>query len=73
MVPSSLKEKYPEARLVEQGLWNSLQRPPVLDPADPLFERMAKVWYAEYEKLYGKADLLAVISFTKVERPEALT
>ena len=57
MVPSSLKEKYPEARLVEQGLWNSLQRPPVLDPADPLFEKMAKVWYAEYEKLYGKADL----------------
>ena len=57
MVPSSLKEKYPEAHLVEQGLWNSLQRPPVLDPADPLFEQMAKVWYTEYEKLYGKADL----------------
>lgn len=57
MVPSSLKEKYPEAHLVEQGLWNSLQRPPVLDPTDPLFERMAKVWYAEYEKLYGRADL----------------
>lgn len=57
MVPSSLKEKFPEVRLVEQGLWNSLQRPPILDPADPLFERMAKVWYIEYEKLYGKADL----------------
>lgn len=57
MVPSSLKEKYPEAHLVEQGLWNSLQRPPVLDPADPLFEQMARVWYTEYEKLYGKADL----------------
>lgn len=57
MVPSSLKEKYPEARLVEQGLWNALQRPPVLDPTDPLFEEMAAVWYSEYEKLYGKADL----------------
>lgn len=57
MVPSSLKEKYPEAHLVEQGLWNALQRPPILDPADPLFARMAKVWYAEYEKLYGKGEL----------------
>lgn len=56
MVPSSLKEKFPEAHLVEQGLWNSLQRPPVLDPTDPLFERMAKVWYAEYEKLYGQVE-----------------
>ena len=56
-VIAELKEKYPEAHLVEQGLWNSLQRPPVLDPADPLFEQMAKVWYTEYEKLYGKADL----------------
>lgn len=57
MVPSSLNKKFPEARLVEQGLWNELQRPPVLDPSDPLFERMAKVWYAEYEKLFGKTDL----------------
>lgn len=57
MVPSSLKEKFPEVRLIEQGLWNSLQRPPILDPTDPLFEQMAKVWYVEYEKLYGKADL----------------
>lgn len=57
MIPSSLKEKFPEVRLIEQGLWNSLQRPPILDPADPLFEQMAKVWYVEYEKLYGKADL----------------
>lgn len=57
MVPSSLNKKYPQARLVEQGLWNELQRPPVLDPSDPLFERMAKVWYAEYEKLFGKAEL----------------
>lgn len=56
MVPTSLSQKYPEAHIVEQGLWNSLNRPSVLDPADPLFNRMAKVWYSEYEKLYGKAD-----------------
>lgn len=57
MIPTSLKERYPQIHVVEQGSWNSLNRPPVLDPADPLFERMAKVWYDEYEKLYGKANL----------------
>lgn len=57
MVPASLSTKFPQARIVPQGLWNSLNRPPVLDPSDPLFTRMAGVWYAEYEKLYGKADV----------------
>lgn len=57
MVPASLQIKFPKAHIVEQGLWNSLNRPPVLDPADPLFGKMAKVWYSEYEKLFGKADI----------------
>lgn len=57
MVPASLPNKFPEAHIVPQGEWNSLNRPPVLDPSDPLFGRMAKVWYAEYEKLFGKASV----------------
>lgn len=56
MVPNSLKEKFPKAHIIEQGRWNGLHRPPVLDPSDPLFKQMAKVWYTEYEKLFGKAD-----------------
>lgn len=56
MVPSSLKQKYPDAPLLKQGLWNTIQRPPILDPASPLFGQMAAVWYEEYEKLFGKAD-----------------
>lgn len=57
MVPHSLKDKYPDAHIIEQGTWNSLSRPPVLDPSDPLFSEMASVWYSEYEKLYGKAQI----------------
>lgn len=53
MVPASLAEKYPSAKLIDQGKWNSLNRPPMLDPADPLFGQMAQVWYEEYEKLFG--------------------
>lgn len=56
MVPNSLSSKYPSAKIISQGEWNKLQRPPVLLPDDSLFVQMAKVWYTEYEKLYGKAD-----------------
>lgn len=56
MVPNSLSSKFPSAKIVSQGEWNRLQRPPVLLPSDSLFVSMAKVWYREYEKLYGKAD-----------------
>lgn len=56
MVPASLAQKYPKADLVEQGSWNGLHRPPVLNPSDSLFSAMAGVWYDEYEKLYGKGD-----------------
>lgn len=56
MVPSSLSKKYPSAKIIPQGEWNYLQRPPILLPEDPLFEYIAKIWYTEYEKLYGKAD-----------------
>lgn len=56
MVPSDLKQKFPQAHIIPQGEWNGLVRPPVLDPSDSLFGAMAQVWYEEYEKLYGKAD-----------------
>ena len=56
MVPSDLNEKFPDAHLISQGEWNGLQRPPVLDPSDSLFVRMAKVWYEEYDKLFGETD-----------------
>lgn len=59
MVPASFKEKYPEANVIAQGKWNSLNRPPMLDPSDPLFAQMAEVWYAEYEKLFGKSAVFA--------------
>lgn len=36
MVPNSLKEKFPEANIKEQGEWQTYQRPAFLDPNDPL-------------------------------------
>lgn len=42
MVPNSLKEKFPEANIKEQGEWQTYQRPAFLDPNDPLFDKIAR-------------------------------
>ena len=55
MVPTNLQNKYPEADIITQGKWNNFTRPSVLNPTDPLFEKIASIWYEEYEKLYGTA------------------
>lgn len=59
IVPASLPAIKPGTRILPQGRWVGMPRPPVLHPDDPLFEVMAKAWYEETEKLYGEADLFA--------------
>ncbi|TRX49684.1 alpha-N-acetylglucosaminidase [Fulvivirga sp. M361] len=57
LVPTNLEDKQPAAKILEQGRWLNDIRPAVLDPEDPLFDQMAKAWYEELEKLYGKVDV----------------
>lgn len=59
IVPLNFAEKNPGARLLDQGKWCNVPRPPVLHPDDPLFPQVARAWYEELEKLYGKADVFA--------------
>lgn len=59
MVPSDYKTKYPHSEVVEQGKWNTFERPDVLSPLDPEFDRLAQLWYNEYELLYGKSNYYA--------------
>ena len=55
MVPASLARKFPTARLVDQGMWNGFRRPFILPSSDPLFTRLAAIYYQESSKLYGPA------------------
>lgn len=55
MVPDSLSRKFPAARIVSQGQWSSFQRPKILLSSDPLFARLASIYYEETRKLYGTA------------------
>lgn len=53
MVPASLTQKFPGARIVDQGKWASFRRPMILLSSDPLFSRLASIYYDEAKKLYG--------------------
>ncbi|WP_341216347.1 alpha-N-acetylglucosaminidase [uncultured Wocania sp.] len=54
MVPNSLKEKYPDAKIHDAGTWLNFKRPGFLIPNDSLFKKVATFYYEEQEKLYGK-------------------
>jgi alpha-N-acetylglucosaminidase len=54
MVPRLLKEKYPNANIIDQGKWaGGFLRPSILSPEDPLFAKMAASFYRHTRELYG--------------------
>ncbi len=56
MVPHCLKHYFPKARILDTGIWaGTFPRPPMLMPDDPLFGRLAALWYKTQENLLGKA------------------
>ena len=56
MVPASTAKKFPTAKIVDQGDWGGgFRRPQILLSSDPLFARMAAIYYEETKKLYGPA------------------
>lgn len=59
MVPNNLIQKYPESDIRSTGKWFMYQRPAFLVPTDPLFDKMARVFYQEQERLFGEARYFA--------------
>ena len=47
----------------DAGLWNGFQRPANLLPTDERFDEIAKLYYDELTKLYGKADYYSMDPF----------
>ncbi len=55
MVPHQMVQHFPDADIVDQGHWaGGFIRPSFLMPSDPLFKKMAKVYYKNMRQLYGK-------------------
>ncbi len=63
MVPADFKTRFPNARIHAQGNWGELKRPDMLEPTDPLFAKIAAVFYREQRKLFGSAKFLAADPF----------
>ncbi|MCO5241841.1 MAG: alpha-N-acetylglucosaminidase [Chitinophagaceae bacterium] len=54
MIPTSLKNKFPDAAIIPQGNWaGGFTRPDILLPNDILYKKMAAVYYNEIKTLYG--------------------
>lgn len=53
LVPSTLKKHYPDAKIIDQGMWWGFTRPSVLLPVDPLFNKIADLYYKNLKALYG--------------------
>ncbi|GHT15714.1 alpha-N-acetylglucosaminidase [Bacteroidia bacterium] len=58
IVPNSMKSKFPDANIVNQGEWCAFVRPTFLQPSDPFFDKVAEVYYTELKNLYGEFKFL---------------
>jgi alpha-N-acetylglucosaminidase len=55
MVPHSLKNKFPEIAIVEQGKWNNVfDRPDILVCTSEMFGKIARLYYKAVKELYGE-------------------
>jgi len=64
MVPSTITNYYPGAKVVDQGNWGEgFKRPVFLLPQDTLFRRIAGLYYGYMHQLYGDRKLYGDMKF----------
>lgn len=57
MVPADFAQHFPDAKLIEQGKWCGFNRPALLMPEDPIFDRVASIFYAQCKTIAGAEDI----------------
>lgn len=62
-VPKLLAEKYPEAKIAKQPEWYGFEGVSQLDPLDPLFDRIGKLFMEEQKALFGAHGYYAADPF----------
>ena len=64
MVPPEFAQRHPGCTVLPQGHWaGGFKRPDMLDPADPIFARLAATFMREQEKLFGRAGFYTADPF----------
>lgn len=70
-VPVSLVARFPTSRILQKKTWCEIPPGPAqLDPADPLFQRIGRIFLEEQQKLFGGDHLYAADPFHEGEPPE---
>jgi alpha-N-acetylglucosaminidase len=70
-VPTALKEKFPQARFRQLPSWCGFPGTWFLDPLDPLFRQVGKMFVEEQTKLFGTDHLYASDTFIEMSPPSS--
>ncbi len=70
-VPKAFAEKHPDARIYRMRAWEGFHETYWLDPADPLFAKLAGRFIALYTKTYGPGQYYLADSFNEMLPPIA--
>lgn len=71
-VPEAIRTKYPDARITKMSSWGGFRdyyRSFFLDPMDPLFARIQKLFLDEQTRLYGTDHIYGIDPFNEIESP----
>lgn len=71
MMPHDAKAKL-GLNVTDGGIWNGYTRPANLSPTDAHFDKIADLYYAEFTKLYGKANYYSMDPFHETNDDEAI-
>lgn len=69
-VPKLLAEKYPEAKIAKQPEWYGFEGVSQLDPLDPLFKTMGRIFLKNQKELFGNYGLYAADPFHESTPPD---
>ena len=71
-VPEAIKKKYPKAHINRMSSWGGFRdyyRSFFLDPMDPLFPKIQKLFLEEQTRLYGTNHIYGIDPFNEIESP----
>ncbi|MBQ8674505.1 MAG: alpha-N-acetylglucosaminidase [Bacteroides sp.] len=66
MVPHDADVKL-KLNITKGDLWNGFTRPAFLQPTDPRYSEIARLYYEEQQKLFGRADYYSMDPFHEAE------
>ena len=69
-VPLLLKNKFPEAKIMQQPKWCNFPGAAQLDPLDPLFKKIGASFLEEEKKMFGASHFYAADPFHESEPPQ---